>query len=286
MKTIQNIIQAGRPEDLAFALTYDQSVRRLSEVEKLLAFGVEMDGSIVRSFSWKRWTGRVRLKVGEAKAQYAGVPGKSIPAVIAASLETFGGEPVQAKKMEQVIQNMAYSDVLLMLVDRMLERSAKKGLPVTGVPCMSCGNLITEAVKATHEQVRVSFVDWDPGNSPSAVVWLDDPFTYAGVEIEALVVGHATWRSVFGSARQDDLLNPEYTTIMGATANVIGYVHEGVATGMTIPREVLMDLLSGEDVDAVSQATYQCSGGAEMFATVKHVCGGDTLVPFDWTAAL
>jgi len=287
MKTVPELVAAGRPH-AGFACTHDPIERTLEEAGGL-AFGMPNGSQVERGYEWKRWSGRTRLAVGAAKGKHGNRVGVAIPAVIATAIDSLAGEKMGEATNGAIakISAMAYSDVLLLLIDRLVTRGKGSMPTIPGMECVSCGRPLASRVDVPRSLLRLAYIEWTPAAPPRSVCWLDTPFDYGKESIIACIVEQATWRSMFGEAEQGDLLNPEWTTVQSATTTTVGAVTvTGEILDAPIPSAVLLDMLDGDELDRMSEASYACSGGMQMAAMVPHDCGGEAIVPFDWTAAL
>lgn len=277
MKSACDIVKAGRPEGQAFVCTHEPVESTLQESLGVLPYGLLEDGRIVRDYAWRRFTGAVRLSVGDAKARYANDKARVVPAVLAASLEHLGGKPATVDR----IAALPYSDVALLMLDRQTERAGGH-VPVRGGwACIHCRAPVG---RFGRDCVPVGRVDRTPEQTPRAVCWLDSPFEYGKRgQVEALLVQAVSWTTLYGGCSASEFGNPEWSVVRAASRSVVGYLAEGELHEAVIPERVIEAEVAESDFGPLSDAVYACSAGAQMGAMVECAeCKRETPVPFDW----
>ena len=283
MKTLEQLIAAGRPKD-GYALTRDYQQRTLAACAGLLPYGLpgagKEAGKVERGYKWKRFSGTVRVAAGAARVEHGDAPGQAIPAVLAACLESYCGE-TDTKKIAAKLAMSAYSDVVTLLFDRAVARNKGRLTVNEQLACMGCGQAVGK-MHVAAEDVQVGWHEWTPDAPPLGIVWLDTPVEYAGEPVDAVIVGAVTWGTLFGDAKFADLVNRERATVRTASSAVVGFVSKGKPMLVGIPSSAIEDLLDEGEFDRICDAAYECSGGASLVVVKPHGCGGVVLIPFDW----
>lgn len=291
MKTLAELIAAGRPStDPPVASTHAARIERFSAAAGTLPFGwtpidpAGKPGAVARSYSWRRFTGAVRMACGTAKAAHRGHPGRAICAILAASLQSLG--PLTgATEIEAALRHLPYSDVLTLLVSRLFARNPKGVELHAESSCMKCGKATGPGVLMTPEHVNVGLVDWIAGSEPRAIVWLEDAVTVAGVTFSAVVVGGVSWEALFGDCSREQFQNADRTTVRAGAASIVAVVDgKGQIVDMPIPTETAVELFAENEFDRLAQAAYDCSSGVSIVGAVPcryPGCGGSIAVPFD-----
>lgn len=295
IKTVADLVAAGRP-GAGFALTHDISVVTMDKTLRRLPYGVvhqatpESPAEVVRDYAWRRYSGSVQLAVGAVRGDHE-MPVEVYPRILAATLERLGD--IDATRhpdtVLKLLKRLPYSDLIVMLIDRAWHIDGR--IPVhPAYVCEGCEQPLSTTLKAEPSHMSVGTVEWSPDAPPSGVVWLDDPFEYGQEKVTALIVTAITWQNLYRDQPASVLQNRKWGTIRTASESIAGYVIEEdgkpVVRHVPIGRRDVEELMCGRaDWDRTASAVYGCSGGAMLVGRVKHRCGEETAVPFDWLAA-
>lgn len=276
--TIADLIAEGPPDDEGRArFTHEQTGMPMSESAGRLLYGLTEHGVVRRDYAWKRMTGSVRLESGRIRQAMSGQPGL-LPALVSASLETLAGE----KPSPSRVSALAYSDVLYLLFDRVIEIT---GVVPIALPwkCPGCGG---DAPTLARKDVSVWAMDYEPSAPPQAVAWLDEPLQHGEKSVEALIVSAASWAGMYQGASMADMRNPEWAQVASVLAGTVGYVSGGEAVAATIPRATLMNGIAFREWARLSAAVTQCAGVVFPVAVFEHSCGDLVQVPFDFSTTM
>lgn len=276
--TIADLLAMGPPDDGSrVRFTHETRGMSMAESAGRLLFGLTEHGIVRRDYAWKRMTGAVRLESGRIRQAMNGQPGL-LPALVSASLETLAGE----KPSPSRVSALAYSDVLYLLFDRVIEITG--AVPIM-LPwkCPGCGG---DAPKLERKDVSVWALDYEPSDPPRAIAWLDQPFQHGERQVDALIVSAASWAGVYQGASMADMRNPEWAQMGSVLAGTVGYVSGGEAVLATIPRAALMNGIAFREWARLSNAVNGCGGMVFPAAVFEHACGDLVQVPFDFSTTM
>lgn len=278
MKSAQELYDEGRP-NVGHAFTHEPHDGNFHQLAGRVPLGVIRDGAVVRDYEWKPLTAGLRVAIGKVKARFSGRADQLMPAILAESLASFGGEKATIGELCR----LPHQNITFLMLDRLTEYAGGR-LPVqAGAACQHCGAPIRDVYR---DEVDARWFEWTADTIPGAVAWLDHPFDYNG-SVDALFVGPVAYADLYRGLTAAEAQQEELLAARQATLSIRGYFADGQFKASPIAPKVAEMKMHGADVDPVSTAVSMSSGMVLPYGLVEHKeeqggCGKEAVVPFDW----